>query len=109
MKPKIIYVYDALCGWCFGFSPVIRAVQDAYRDEFDFEIISGGMMIGDRAGRISDVAPYIRNTYKTVEETTGIVFGLGFIRNLEEGYMIFNSERPAIGLSVFKRLLPNRA
>ena len=22
-KVKIIYVYDAICGWCFGFSPTI--------------------------------------------------------------------------------------
>ncbi|NEU07113.1 DsbA family protein [Flavihumibacter sp. R14] len=108
MKPKIIYVYDALCGWCFGFSPVIQAVHDAYRDQFDFEIISGGMMIGDRAGRVADVAPFIRDTYKTVEDTTGIVFGLAFIKNLEEGYMIFNSERPAIALSVCKSLLPKK-
>jgi putative protein-disulfide isomerase len=109
MKPKIIYVYDALCGWCFGFSPVMQAVHDAYYKEFDFEIISGGMMLREGAGRISKVAAYIQETYRRVEETTGITFGLAFLKNLEEGEMIFNSETPAIALSAFKQLQPENA
>ena len=28
-KPKIIYVYDALCGWCFGFSPSMEKIKEA--------------------------------------------------------------------------------
>ena len=109
IKPKIIYVYDALCGWCFGFSPVIQAARDFYSHDFDFEIISGGMMIGERAGRISDVAPHLRDSYKRVEETTRIVFGNPFLKHLEEGEMIFNSETPSVALSVFKSLQPRNA
>ena len=109
MKPKIIYVYDALCGWCFGFSPVMQAIHGAYCKEFDFEIISGGMMLREGAGRVSKVAAYIRDTYKRVEETTGIIFGLAFLKNLEEGEMIFNSETPAMALSAFKRMQPENA
>ena len=109
VKPKIIYVYDALCGWCFGFSPVMQAVYDNYCKEFDFEIISGGMMLREGAGRISKVAAYIQKNYKRIEETTGIIFGLAFLKNLEEGEMIFNSETPALALSALKRLRPEKA
>lgn len=109
MKPKIIYVYDALCGWCYGFSPVILAVHENYSDDFDFEVLSGGMVLGDRIGPIGRVAAFIREGYKTVEETTGIIFGQPFLHNLEKGEMIFDSEMPAIALSVFKSLLPTKA
>ena len=109
LKPKIIYVYDALCGWCFGFSPVMQAVYDEYYKEFDFEIISAGMMLREGAGRVSKVAPYIHKTYKRVEETTGIIFGLAFLKNLEEGEIFFNSETPALALSACKRLRPDKA
>jgi putative protein-disulfide isomerase len=108
MKPKIIYVYDALCGWCYGFSPVIKSIYEHNQDRFDFEVISGGMMLGNRTGPISVVAPYIKTAYHTVEETTGIVFGEGFLREVEKGDMILDSERPAIALSVFKSYHPDK-
>ena len=31
----IYYCYDAYCGWCYGFSPVIKRIFDAYREEAD--------------------------------------------------------------------------
>lgn len=109
MKPKIIYVYDALCGWCYGFSPVIKSVYERYQDRFDFEVISGGMILGTRTGPIGAVAPYIKTAYHTVEEVTGIIFGEGFLREVEKGDMILDSEKPAIALSVFKIYYPDKA
>jgi putative protein-disulfide isomerase len=109
MKPKIIYVYDALCGWCYGFSPVIKSVYERYQDRFDFEVLSGGMILGSRTGPINVVASYIKTAYRTVEETTGVTFGEGFLRELEKGDMILDSEKPAIALSVFKTYHPDKA
>ncbi|WP_256012511.1 DsbA family protein [Desertivirga xinjiangensis] len=106
MRPKIIYVYDALCGWCYGFSPAMLALKDLYCDQFDFEVISGGMMTGLQTGPVSVVAPYIQTAYKTVEETTGINFGEGFLKQVEKGSMILDSEKPAIALSVYKSYHP---
>jgi len=108
-KPKIIYVFDALCGWCYGFSPVIKAVNENYCDQFNFEVLSGGMMLGEKEGRIGLIAPYIKSAYKQVEETTGIVFGEPFLHELDKGQLYFGSEFPAIGLAVLKSHLPDQA
>ena len=32
MQPVIYYCYDAYCGWCYGFSPVIKKIADEYKD-----------------------------------------------------------------------------
>jgi protein-disulfide isomerase-like protein with CxxC motif len=40
VKPKIIYCYDAYCGWCYGFSPVIQQIWQTHKDQFDFETLS---------------------------------------------------------------------
>ncbi|MDF3076233.1 MAG: DsbA family protein [Sphingobacteriaceae bacterium] len=108
-KLKIIYVYDALCGWCYGFSPVIKSIYDHQQERFDFEVLSGGMMLGDRSGPVGVVAAFIQTAYKTVEQTTGIVFGEPFLSQLERGEMIFDSEKPAIALSTFKSYQPDKA
>jgi len=107
-KPlKIIYVYDALCGWCYGFSQVIMECFEKHKDDFVFEVLSGGMMIGDKVGSINKIAPFIKSAYHSVESTTGIKFGEPYLRHLEDGTMILNSEMPSIALSVFKLYFPD--
>ena len=110
-KIKILYFYDALCGWCYGFSPVMEKVKASYADNFDFEIISGGLKLGVEAGPIGVVAPYIKaGAYKVVEQQCGVKFGDDFINGpLQEGTMILNSLQPAIALSIVKKLKPEKA
>ena len=108
-KPRLIYVYDALCGWCYGFSPVIHGVYDDYQDQLYFQVVSGGMMMGERAGPIGEVAPFIKDAYKTVENHTGIKFGQPFLDRFEEGSMVFRSLQPAIAMAVFRETQADRA
>jgi putative protein-disulfide isomerase len=108
--PSLLYIYDPLCGWCYGFSPVLKKLYESLQDKLHFEVYSGGMMLGDRAGSINDVAPYIKTAYKTVEQRTGVVFGEPFLKDmLEPGTAMLNSEKPCIALTVFKSYLPDRA
>lgn len=58
---KLIYVYDALCGWCYGFSPIIKQFYKKHKNHFDsIQVVSGGMIRGERIGAIGEVAPYIK-------------------------------------------------
>ncbi|WP_017259185.1 DsbA family protein [Pedobacter arcticus] len=108
-KLEIIYVYDALCGWCYGFSGVMSKLYQQYKNEFDFEVLSGGMILGDREGPISDSAELIKTHTPRLQETTGVVFGEGFWKVLEEGTQFQSSEKPAIALAVFKSFFPEQA
>jgi len=112
MKPTLIYCYDAYCGWCYGFSPVIKKIAEKYKNEFDIEVVSGGMMVGEEVMPIEKIAPYIQTAYKRVEELTGIKFGEDFlwhINNPDKSDWVMNSEKPAIALSIFKGYLPEQA
>jgi len=106
---KVIYVYDALCGWCYGFSPVITEMEKKYGSHIDFEVVSGGMVTGERIGPIGEVAGYIKNAYKDVEKATGVEFGEQFLNEtLEKGQAIFTSIPPAVAMAVFKTYHPEK-
>ena len=111
MRPLLIYCYDAYCGWCYGFSPVMKQVAVDYRDRLDFEVLSGGMIGAENPRPISAMAGYIAEAYKTVEQMTGIEFGQDFlwhIFNPDKSDWFPASEKPAIALSVFKEYYPER-
>jgi putative protein-disulfide isomerase len=111
MQPTIFYCYDAYCGWCYGFSPVIKGIATEYKDKFSFEVLSGGMIISENPKPISVMAGYIQNAYKTVEERTGIQFGGDFlwhINNPDKSDWFLNSEKSAIALCVFKDYFPGQ-
>ena len=111
MKPKIIYCYDAYCGWCYGFSPVIKEIYFKYKDNFDFEILSGGMIPVESTKHISSIAQYIQGAYKTVENMTGAVFGkdyLWHIFNPDQSDWFPNSEMAAIAMAIFREIYPER-
>jgi putative protein-disulfide isomerase len=111
MKPTIFYCYDAYCGWCYGFSPVIKKLAETYGDQTPFEVLSGGMILPEQPVPISVTAGYIDKAYPTVEETTGIKFGADFlwhIKNPDLSDWFPNSEMPAIAMCIFKELYPSR-
>lgn len=111
MKPDIefIYVFDALCGWCFGFSPVVRRLHEKYNREVTFTVVSGGLALGDRVQPVSSMASYILDAIPLVERTTGVQFGEPYKQLLRAGTTISNSEPPAVALSIIKDKLPERA
>jgi putative protein-disulfide isomerase len=112
MKPVLIYCYDAYCGWCYGFSPVIKRIAEEYKELFEIDVLSGGMILPDNPTHISNIAPYIQKAYKTVEETTGIEFGQDFLWHVfhyEDSDWYPNSEKPAIAMCIFKEFYPERA
>src|SRR6476469_261652 len=100
---KFIYVYDALCGWCYGFSPVIKKVFEVYKDEADFEVISGGMVIGEREGFPDEqTSKYILGAIPRVEEMTGVKFSDGYKQKLADRTMYQSSLKPSVALAVYK-------
>ena len=111
MKPKIIYCYDAYCGWCYGFGPVIKELWLKHREQFDFETISGGMIPVQDTKHIGHIAEYIQGAYQTVEQTTGVKFGkdyLWHIFNPDESDWYPNSEMAAIAMAIFRESYPDQ-
>lgn len=108
----IYYCFDALCGWCYGFGPVMKMLEKEYKDQLAFDVLSGGMIMPDNAQPIAAIAKYIGEAYKNVERLTGVKFGqdyLWHILNPQKSDWVLDSEKPAIALSILKEQHPYRA
>ncbi len=108
-NPKLLYMYDPLCGWCYGFSPAIKKIWELYGDRLHCEVWSGGLAIGEAAQPIGTGWAFIGRSLHIVEETTGVHFGEGFKALVQEGTYVYNSEPPCIAMTVFKEYHPARA
>ncbi len=107
MSKEIIYIYDALCGWCYGFGPVVQQLNKKYGAEIPFNTLSGGMITGSRVAPLANMAAYIEQAHTRVEELTGVKFGAAFLQGrLKDPICLSDSEPPAIALAVFKSFLP---
>ncbi|MEN9963145.1 MAG: hypothetical protein RL582_240 [Bacteroidota bacterium] len=112
MTPILIYCFDAYCGWCYGFSPVMQKIEEKYKNVLSFEVLSGGMIMPENPVHIKASAGYIANAYKNVEDLSGVKFGSDFlwhIFNPEESDWYPHSEIPAIALCIFKEYYPEKA
>ena len=107
----LIYCYDAYCGWCYGFSEVMKKISSEYKGRLEFEVLSGGMVLPEEPVPISATAKYIENSYPRVEELTGAKFGedyLWHIKHPEASDWFPHSEKPAIALCIFKEYYPEQ-
>jgi putative protein-disulfide isomerase len=103
----ILYVMDAYCGWCYGFSSRLREFEAANRHRIAFKVISGGLFIAERARPIS-AYPHIAEANAHIAELTGAQFGEPYQRLLTEGRFVMNSEDAARGLAALRTVAPER-
>lgn len=106
---QLIYCYDAYCGWCFAFGPVLERLARTYRETIHVEVLSGGMILPASPTAIEVIAPYLKASYKEVEAKTAVKFGqdyLWHILNPAESDWFPDSTKPAVALSIFKEIYP---
>lgn len=108
-KPKLIYGYDTLCGWCYGFSSEIEKTISHLNDIIDFEIYNGGLFAGIKGPKMGYINAHIRRNMNKVTKRTGKPFGLGFENLLDSVHYPYNSTRASVAIEVVKEIAPHQA
>lgn len=101
---KIYYITDPMCGWCFGFTPVMMKLQTEHAAQYEIEVVSGGMITGENVGPMREQKrKYISTAYHRVEELCGVKFGKAYINGaLQNPATTENSETPTAALEVLR-------
>ena len=96
MTTELVYAFDPLCGWCYGFGGALRALRGA-RPDLRIALRMGGLVTGDRIGLYSAAAEYIRTASARLTAVTGAALDL----RQETG-----DARPCLSLSRLMRFWP---
>ncbi|MEO0496842.1 MAG: DsbA family protein [Pseudomonadota bacterium] len=104
--PDLIYGFDALCGWCYGLVPAMRALVAA-RPDIKISVLHGGLVTGERVGPYSDMVGYIRGASARMTAVTGQELSPQFFELIEtQPPIISGSAKPAWAVMQMRSLAP---
>lgn len=75
---RLIYVGDPMCSWCWGITNHLEKLKDEYADQFDFELILGGLRPGGGEEWTEDFRNMIRSHWEHVQAASGQPFDYRF-------------------------------
>jgi len=112
-KPSLWYVADPMCSWCWGFSPVIDAIQKDYSDRLDVSLLMGGLRPGTVEPMEAGQREEILHHWHEVHRRTGQPFQFegampeGFVYDTEpacRAVVAVSCLNPALAFPYFKGL-----
>jgi putative protein-disulfide isomerase len=99
---KLHYVYDPLCGWCYGASPLIQAA----RDVMVVQAHAGGMMTGERRMAVTpELRQFVLSHDQRIAQVTGQAFGDAYTDGLlRDDGAVFDSAPPITAVLAAEQL-----
>ena len=69
--PRVVFVTDPLCSWCWGMLPQMLDVRSRLQDEALFDLMMAGMQIGGPRPLAEHEFTRLKSLWAEVSETTG--------------------------------------
>lgn len=88
------YAFDPLCGWCFGFIPVLERLRELLPD-LRIDVCLGGLITGDRVKPYRELAPYIDQVAERMTSVTNQSLSSQFFKKILGSRDIVASSIPA--------------
>ena len=106
MKMTLIYLFDPLCGWCYGAGPALTAVTVA---GINVELLPTGMFSGARARVMDDdFASFARNNDLRIGHLSGQLFTEDYRQSvLADRQQRFDSEPASLALTAVALTCPD--
>ncbi|MHB1215596.1 MAG: DsbA family protein [Thiobacillus sp.] len=111
--PILWYFADPMCSWCWGFSPVIETLRDAYRDRMKIALVLGGLRPGETTPMTAAGRDDILHHWHQVQARTGQPFRFegalpdGFVYDTEpacRAVVTVGGLNPALIFDMFKAI-----
>lgn len=99
-EPHLIYFADPMCSWCYGFSPVIDQIRQAYGRALPIRIVMGGLRPGTETPMTEEAKRQIVSHWTHVQEASGLPFDAAVLDR--EGF-VYDTDPAARAVVVVRR------
>src|SRR5262245_61909477 len=101
MQPRVLFVTDPMCSWCWGMASQIERVRHDAGGEFEFDILLGGINVAATQPVTDFARQRLALIWRTVVEVTDARFGPG----LPGGEFVYNSTRACLAVEAARSVL----
>jgi len=85
-KPKLIYVGDPMCSWCYGISEELSQVVEHYEDRVELEVVMGGLRAGGGEEWNTSFKDFLRHHWEDVGMKSGQPFKFDLLEREQFDY-----------------------
>ena len=94
---QLAYFADPMCSWCWGFSPVIEAIERDFAGRLAIAVVMGGLRPFTTSPMRDTDKAEIRHHWEQVRMRTGQPFDMDFLDRAGEGF-VYDTEPAARAL-----------
>ena len=98
--PHLIYFADPMCSWCWGFAPVIVAIQAHFGDRLPIRLVLGGLRPGTTDSLDAARRDSLSTHWQHVHEASGQPFNAAV---LQRPGFIYDTDPPCRAVAVIRR------
>ena len=104
MTRQVIYVGDPMCSWCWGFSPVKRALEEQSAGRVEVSLLVGGLRPFTAEPQDDARKDFLRHHWDEVGSRTGQAFRFDV---LERDDFVYDTEPPCRAAVTVRQLHGN--
>ena len=106
MTLELVYFADPMCSWCYGFAPVVAAIEQHFRGRLPLRLVMGGLRAGQTRPMREQDKEHVRGEWVRVNAATGQPFDFTFFDREE---FIYDTEPACRAVVTIRKLDPSRA
>lgn len=108
-KSKLVYIMDPHCGWCYGNNRSMSDLYDVLQNEYDFEILPGGMWLNGNAPRGGQaIKDFLIPGIIRLNHFSGCEIGDPYIDLVQDSTYLMSSLWPSRAIIAVQELYGNR-
>ena len=105
-RPHLLYIFDPMCSWCYGFAPVIEAIAEHFGDRLPVKLMVGGLRAGNTVAMTAKDRDYIRGAWTRVGAASGQPFDFAFF---DREHFVYDTEPACRAVVTVRSMAPDKA
>lgn len=102
---EIIYFSDPMCSWCYGFSTVLRRMQEEWKSDLKITLIMGGLRPWEKEPMDAKMKEMVRHHWEEVASRSGQPFDYTFF---DREQFVYDTEPSCRAVVTVRELFPGK-